>query len=239
MPKRSRRFVSGVRRRFKKRRIGGRFRSRKANVRPKSMVRSGVGFPKKMLMTHKYREVVNITSSAGVIQKYQFSCNGLFDPNITGSGQQPYYFDQLTALYDHYCVIGSKAKFTIATPGNTAPYGVCVYIDDDTTTSNVNDIVIAGENTSGKRIKMAAVPQTRPMIENIKWSAKKYFGKGVLANDELQGTSSANPTEQSFYTVAVQGFVGSGVTAPDVKAVILAEIEYIVVWKELKEVAGS
>jgi len=76
-----------------------------------SRVRVGRGFPKQMTMTHVYEDVITLTSVGGIIQTYLFSANGMYDPNITATGHQPYYFDQMTALYNHYTVIGSKAEF--------------------------------------------------------------------------------------------------------------------------------
>ena len=41
--------------------------------------------------------------------------NSLFDPDQTGTGHQPYYFDQFAALYNRYTVLGSKltAEFSL------------------------------------------------------------------------------------------------------------------------------
>lgn len=36
----------------------------------------------------------------------------MYDPDLTGFGHQPYFFDQLTDIYSHYVVIGSKIKIS-------------------------------------------------------------------------------------------------------------------------------
>ena len=69
-----------------------------------------VGFPKTLKFIHKYCDNVSVSGSAGIPFKYQFSCNGLYDPNITGTGHQPMYFDQVTPIYNQYRVIGAKAR---------------------------------------------------------------------------------------------------------------------------------
>jgi len=158
----------------------------------------------------------------------------MFDPNISGTGHQPYYFDQLAALYDHYCVIGSKCKFTIINTGvNDPAYGVCAFVDDDTTAtySSLDEIA---ERQTGKYHKTPAIQATHSYKLSLNWSAKKYFGKDPLSNTDLQGTVAANPTEQSYYKVAVQANAASNVTTA-----VTCEIEYIAVWKEIKEVAQS
>jgi len=200
----------------------------------KDSVSLGLGFPKMLKMTHKYCETVALTSTAGVLNSYTFSTNGLYDPNISSTGHQPYYFDQVGALYDHYCVIGSKVKFTVINTGTNDPaYGIAAFVDDDTATSfsSLDEII---ERQTGKFHKTPAIQATHSYTLTLNWSAKKYFGKDPLSNTELQGTIAANPTEQSFFKIAVQANGAANVTT-----VITAEIEYIAVWKEIKEVAQS
>jgi len=79
---------------------------------PRPVINTGAGFPQKMVMTHKYCDKVQLTSTLGVITNYLFSTNGLYDPNITGTGHQPAYFDQMTPIYNNYTVIMSRIKVT-------------------------------------------------------------------------------------------------------------------------------
>lgn len=217
-----------------RRRMARRNRRLRRNTKNKSIVSVGLGFPKKTLVTHKYAEVFNLnTGAAGATAYYDFSCNGMYDPNITGTGHQPYYFDQYSALYDHYCVIGSKitVKFT---PTNITypPTLVGCFINDDTTkTPNVYGLM---ESSQGQ---YRALPYGTNNNTNItmKWSAKKYFGRSVLANDELQGTVSTNPTEQSYFTIWIDSAAQAAVSQITIEVLI----EYIAIWKELKDIATS
>jgi len=56
-----------------------------------------------------YTEYLGLSSTAG--QLYQWRLNSLFDPNYTGTGNQPAFFDNLKAIYTTYCV--TKAAITI------------------------------------------------------------------------------------------------------------------------------
>lgn len=197
------------------------------------MVVLGQGFPKKLMSTHKYREIFTLTATAGVFTTYQFSCNGMYDPNITGTGHQPMYFDQMTPLYDHYCVIGSKMKWKLipATSNSAAGYVSC-YIEDNASVNAANTTGIA-ELPTGQSKQICPLV-SRPTTLTQKWSAKKYFGKNPLANTDLQGTSAGNPNEQSYFTVAIEG-----TAATTVSYSIEVEIEYIAIWKELRDVPSS
>lgn len=204
------------------------------NTIPRTMSSTGIGFPKKMLMTHKYVNTssFSIPAMATTMQKFQFSCNGLYDPNTTGGGHQPLYFDQMTALYNHYHVIGSSITVTINLPQDDM--FCAIYVDDDTTILPSN-IDLVAEQTQAKRATYLATATT-PLQLSYKWSARKYFGSGIMANNELRGNASSNPTEQSYYTICVQSSV---IPASGYNLNFQVEIRYITIWNELREIASS
>jgi len=195
---------------------------------------SGAGFPDKLLVKHRYCQAIGISASTGTFASFQFSANGMFQPATSGA-HQPMYFDQMTALYDHYCVIGSKIRAIAsadASGSTTKPAIISLYVNDDTSTNYTSS---TGVQEFGNRTRLLAWNAIKPVILNASWSAKKRFSKNPLANDELQGTSSTNPTEQSFYTLGVQDITG----AVNVTMDIWIEIQYIAIWKELKDVGQS
>lgn len=209
-------------------------RARNRSPRIKNMVNMGSGFPKKLMFTHTYAETVNLPSgAAGALSTYQWKANGMFDPNFTGTGHQPYYFDQISPLYDHYCIVGSRinVKFT-PIAANSAPAIVGCYINDDTTVSTTT--VALQENKLAKW-KVTAFNEQQTHEFTLNWSAKKFFGKGVLANTDLQATAGTDPAELSVYSV----FIDASTALTAVTYQITATISYIAVWKELHEVAAS
>jgi len=202
--------------------------------RIRNIVNMGSGFPKKLMFTHTYCETVNLPSgAAGALSTYQWKANGMFDPNFTGGGHQPYYFDQISPLYDHYCVVGSRinVKFT-PIAANSVPAIIGCYINDDTTVSTTT--VALQENKLAKW-KVTAFNEQQTHEFTLNWSAKKFFGKGVLANTDLQATAGTDPNELSVYSV----FIDASTQVTAVTYQITATISYIVVWKELHEVAAS
>lgn len=202
--------------------------------RNKTTVNVGLGFPKKLLMTHKYSQVIVPTCTSGALQTYSFSCNSLYDPDVSGVGHQPMYFDQLTALYDHYTVIGSQVTIKVShlVPTNYSARVGCMINDDSTVTpTSMNSLC---ENSLAKH-RLLASGQTNPVIFNLKWSAKKTFGGSILANDNLQGSNSASPSEQSMYSIFVQPT--DEITTNSYVVEVL--FKYITVWDELKDIAGS
>lgn len=82
------------------------------------------GFPDKLVTSLRYVDSFTLTGAAGAVGANVFRMNSLFDPDFTGVGHQPYYFDQLcgpagTAPYYRYRVLGSKMTVRFAI--NNAP----------------------------------------------------------------------------------------------------------------------
>lgn len=212
---------------------GARIQRQPSMSRNATMVRTGKGFPKQLTMSHTYCDVLQkATGAAGVISAYQFRCNGMFDPDITSTGHQPYYFDQLTAVYNHFTVIGSRMKLRIVkSDTGSTPVTVGIFVNDDA--SVVPSLTGCLEHPSSVHTTVALQDPIATLTKS--WSAKKTFGGSVLSNDNLQGSSSADPTEQSVYSIFVDSSAGATATT----VTLDVTIEYIAVWDELKDIASS
>lgn len=200
----------------------------------------GKGFPRKLSFTHKYRDIATATVSGGAMTNYLFSCNGMYDPNISGTGGQPQWFDQLTALYNHYCVIGSKilVRFLpMDQSGLITPTTVAcgIFVNDDASLASSQTYLTLGQQSTGKVTYLAPLA-VKPTVISRKWSAKKTFGGSVLSNTELQGTNGSNPTDQSYYHLFFQN---ANLSTTTQSIIFEVELEYIAIWKELKDVGGS
>jgi len=186
------------------------------------------GFPRRMYIAHKYCETVLLTMTSGSINGVRYRANGMNDPRIDTGGHQPMYFDNLGAIYDHYTVVKSKAKFTVVPNAqNTVPIRVACFVDDDTSVATSLD---AASEMAGGSIQIFP-PSTgiSPIVFYKDWSARSTFGGDPLANDNLQGTSSSDPVEQS--TFALQSDVPS---LASITLSVTVEIIYYAIWDELK-----
>jgi len=188
-------------------------------------------FPKQYRGSFRYCDQISVNLVAG-IGNYIYSANGLFDPDFTGTGHQPLYYDQIMAIYDHYTVLKSKIKVTPMI-GVAANFLGVVYIDDDTST-RANAITML-ESPGGTYIagNFSGGTPVRPLV--LHWDAKKTFGGDPQSQDSLQGTVSANPTEQSFFVIGMED-VSPGTT---VTVQLVVELEFDAVFDELKTIAQS
>lgn len=231
MPGKKRKMVVAVVKKPKKTR---RARIKRNPTFNKTTVKSGLGFPKRMVMTHRYSQAGSITSNTA-LGRYAFHVNSMFDPDHSGVGHQPLYFDQMAALYNLYTVIGAKCVFKIFPLTSVANTVLMAgYINDNTSAAAATNWNTIAEQSQAKRTIM--IPLTgKPATITLKWSGRKAWGKGFLQNPNLSADTSNDPAEKQyfdFYTIAADGS-----TATTVRWEVM--ITYIAVWRELKEVTES
>lgn len=207
--------------------------------RYKSLASLGKGFPQKVTMSHRYCELQQLSAGASP-NALLFSCNGLFKPNQSAAGHQPYYFDQLTAVYNHYRVM--KAKITLSiSPQNTGQVATYFSLtsNDDTTVTN-NTVFGQVEQQDARYGILAAGSTDRVVILTARYDAYKVFGRNrdlasLMASDWLQGTISANPTETYNWVLLYDSLDGTSVCTVNV----VCDIQYDCIWDEVKEVSTS
>lgn len=187
-------------------------------------------FPPKLRTTLRYQELMgNMTVTTG-IGSYQFSCNGLHDPNITQAGHQPLYYDQLMNIYAHYTVEYSKIRLKFVSAAD-AMMSISLFIDEDTSITAA---------LSHPRERAGAVTATwhnlvdKSPVLTKDWSAKKFFGPSALDDKDMQGASGSNPTEQSYYSLVFFDPLSGTYTV-----YIEAFIEYTVIFDEVISIADS
>jgi len=192
-------------------------------------------FPPKLYNTLRYSEqvILNTSDSLNGCGSYVFSCNNLYDPNYTGTGHQPLYYDQLTGIYNHWTVISSKITIVVQRCSNPVQVQCVLVLDDDANLATTNNINLLTER--GGAVYGAADPGNGLLLTLSKtFSAKKWFGANPLDNRELQGTVSAGPPEQVYY-----GFMVQDLTGTSQSVALHVTMEFNVIWDELTSVASS
>lgn len=203
------------------------------NPRYGSIVGKSVGFPEILKFKHRYATQRLFTTTSGLQQTYVFRANGMYDPDVTFTGHQPMYFDQVGALYQHFYVLSSKVKFTFVPNGTSvqAPYRITCYVDDDSAATGAATPDGAAEQKHAKtKVCGGGVNPTRDVL-TLSYDSQKVWGNNVLANSRQRGSPFADPSEQTYFHAAVAPLDGSSV----VTVYCIVEIEYTAVWLELKD----
>jgi len=196
----------------------------------------GTGFPERMRLKHKYRESLHLTGTAGASATYIFSCNGMYDPNITGTGHQPMFFDNMAALYDHYTVMNAKISVVyIPSPQATITSHNFVVGLLDASAFATNNSNYLGENPSMTSLVVQASANNQVNIITKYWNAERVFGSRALSDSQLRGSSAANPSEQTYFGIMIQDTLAIGTAEGDISVTI----EYDAVWTEAKNQTGN
>lgn len=142
------------------------------------------------------------------------SGNGLYDPDISGTGHQPLGFDQWMAFYDRYRVLSSTCTVTTINGQTTAGRNIqTTLIPSNNQTAIANDdeaeeLPEAEEANAGivngpSEDTVRATKQTATMVgvPNIKYST------------EYSGTVSTNPNQQWYWRVFHASVDGTAISA--------------------------
>lgn len=164
-----------------------------------------------------------------------YRLNSLYDPFYTGAGHQPLGFDQMMTMYDHYTVIGARARITFSNSDGSNPQLVVAHIKDDISTAyNVQQVLENGRSKWTTLSPSDGGQAVRTLYMNF--SAKKFFSKNVLHENAFSGDVSSNPGEVAYLHLTLAPADGS----TDTTAIYYdITIEYIAVLTEPKTLASS
>lgn len=170
----------------------------------------------------------------GIPDTYVFSLNGLYDPNITGTGHQPIGFDQLMLMFNHYTVLSTVAKVQFNNTDTSNAVTAALSIKD--TSSVVTTLSRIIEN--GRCVYKVLGPETNGSSTKnltITCSMKKFFGKTVYTEHDFRGDASNNPPEQAYLHISV-----APRTTSDQDAVwCTVQLDYIALFHEPKLLTSS
>lgn len=192
----------------------------------------------------RYCAEINLNPVSGGMASHVFRANDLFDPDVTSVGHQPYGFDQLMALFNHFTVIGSTCKVQQYNSSTTSvnPAWLGIMLTDDgtrvSTSVDVNHLLESYGAGNVIGVGWVGAPNGSSIENKVfkSFSAKKFFKKNaIIGSADYRGDSSASPNEAAYYEVycAAIGSNDPGLIQ------LLVTIEYIAVFTEPKRVVQS
>lgn len=150
-----------------------------------------------------YYDIATISTGAGSAGTRVYSCNGLYDPDITGTGHQPMPFDQLMLSYEHY--VCTKAIITVSFKNTSTSLSMGVSISANASSTPTTSVQALVENGVLVRDRLTQFPYTG-CASNLTFKVNvAAFGHvdDLMDNPSYEGSISANPTEQSYFHISV------------------------------------
>lgn len=196
----------------------------------------------KKLVKLKYCTNIFLDANSGDAVEYIFSANGLYDPDVTGSGHQPRGFDQQMEYFEHYTVLGSKCTVKMVPLGvsNVNPSAWTIVLSSSQSPFvNYNEIYELMEARMGtSKFGVAGIysgySNSPVPLTSRKFSSKRFFGPNYLDKD-YSGSAASNPAEQAYYHIWSTNL---GQNDPGL-ATFIVEIDYIALLTEPKDIVSS
>lgn len=149
-------------------------------------------FPKTHTAVMRYSGVLGLDPAAGSAITHAYSANGLYDPDLTAAGHQPYGYDQITTHYANYRVLWSK--ITVSAPAIVTDYDCGITVQTDSST--ITDLTLIKEQPTTRWVM---VGDTAKHV-SCSMYPYKFLGLSKKSADYESGTG-ANPNMQPVYKV--------------------------------------
>lgn len=177
--------------------------------------------PTRALVKLRYCDVATITSTAGASNTSQYNISSLYDPDYTYTGHQPYLYDQISSLFQAYCVksVIIKMKCTAC----TTPMRVNVWprFNNASTTTNLS----LGEEYKFSSNFMVGIEGTSKVF---KYNLPAICGAPFETYKNLgaQSVMTASPSASTYWNLQVRtaDLTSSGTLAFDLEIIFIAEV---------------
>lgn len=229
MPMKKRQKTPQRRRRFVRRKM------RRMRVKPVTTKMKGIGFSDTVFAKLAYVDRIKVPGGA-VSSNYSFVGNSCYDPDPSIGGHQPMYFDQYSAVYGRYRVLGSSIKVDcINISNNAALYWV---LEPNT--------VQASSTTSISQIyeqSRSGAPRIVPVASRISSRYKKYAStrkvcgltSAQMGDDSFAASTGTNPSNLWYWNLYFESIDGLA----EIDAEIVVKIVYYVQFYDRVEAAQS
>ena len=159
-----------------------------------------------MAVRLKYAQPFIVASTTNL---QQFRGNSCFDPDFTGSGHQPHYFDQYALLYKRYLVSSCAIRVTATNNSNDAAL-IGIWPSNTTTTS----ILIPSDLLEAPYVKtrqLGGKNANNATMLSSSMATKKMRGLNVGNEDDLGAQVTTNPSRSWFWNVYALNFLAENV----------------------------
>lgn len=189
--------------------------------------------PRNFRRTLRYVETFSLTTgAAGIIGSVQsMTLNSLYDPNQTGTGHQPYGFDQLSSFYNKFIVHKCRYRLLCTTIGGTPEIGVCFQVVP-TGSSTITGISLDAATEKSMCTVFPVGPSGNDRARLVQGSVQMHqvFGiKKAQYADNLTayaGSSSGNPSQAAYLIIGCGSYSGTAGESLSVQVILDFDAEF-------------
>ena len=212
---------------------------RPKKIRSKATAGKSLSFPTNKIVQLRYAtEVQLVDSVGGVLDLHAFRANGIYDPDVTGTGHQPLGRDQWFQFYNHYKVISSKISVVfnpIAIDSAAVPVVIGAYLADDISVPTAWSTLVESGRGAYATVPMLGSDQIKRTM-STRFSSNTFFKGQGINQSQLGAAENNDPTEQAYYIIWCQSG-DQGSTFDPLRAMVV--IDYLVEFSEPKDLVAS
>lgn len=184
------------------------------------------GFPQKIITILRYATTQIQVSTSGGNSTYIYRMNGAFDPDLTGIGHQPMFWDNFSAVYQNYRVLGSRITIEWApalyNDDSTGPWHVGI-VGNPSSSSLGSDFESRAEQNQSISDVLTSRDGTRTL--SMTYSPMTSLGRPP-GDDTVGALVTTIPTQQYFAHVWMRDIKGPASSTVYHKAMIEYTVEF-------------
>lgn len=166
---------------------------------------------------------------------YVYSANGLYDPDISGTGTQPMGFDQMMVFYEHYTVFSARIRVTFRNFSTAISPIVYIAARGDTVVfTSPEQIMETGNSVSTQLLPANITGSLKELTMTVRCAAFLGFDD-LMDSNVARGDIASNPAEGVFFHV---GCFNNEASATGVVQ-FQVRIEYDAVFSEARVITPS
>lgn len=148
----------------------------------------------------KYATYGTINPALGVPLSIKYRANGMYDPEVAVGGHQPYGFDQMMALFNHFTVVGAKITVRCCN-NNSLPLFLATTLRGDSAVPMTTSELLERPGTKSVLMNVA---ETSEIVHTF--SAQEFFGRPtnvLVGAADYRGNVAQDPAEQAYFNVFI------------------------------------
>lgn len=209
--------------------------------------RSLGGFPDSVQVKLRYVSFIRLNPAPANPDQHLFRCISVFDPDLSGVGHQPMYFDQWSGIYTKYTVKGAKCSMKWL-PGSgqqtNQPTGLWgIYTSTNQQGINVftdtTGILEANNSTNMRCAGLLSTGLTNPSKQatvSTYFSTKKFFGiTNPNDGNAYSAETATNPQQEAYFCCYFADVNGNDPGSQE----YYVQIDYIVEFRDRRPIDQS
>jgi hypothetical protein len=177
-------------------------------------------FPTTFACPFRWAVQIDGQTDVGTADVNAFSLNSLFDPNITGAGTQPKFYDTLlgaaggTAPYDTYIVVRTHVRVSLQNSSTSSMFAYIQVYSDTAGISPTCPMYEYLEVPNLLKVPLPSASQTggNRVVEFDVDIAKFLGAEDILDNDNCRAQWDSNPGRQVYMDVGFRSTTDAGTT---------------------------